>query len=122
MQELTVHVLDQQIVYLRLLRATDLSDLDAETSLASLSHYKPEIRQVEFFKAELSPGQQQVWQCLMESTSFFELITGLFGTGKTNFLAFLELNLALLGKKVFICTSSNTALDAVGGKIESFDP
>lgn len=51
----------------RLLCGTYLSNLDAETSLTSLSRYN-ESSDVGLLKAKLSPGQQQVWQCLMEST------------------------------------------------------
>lgn len=58
----------------------------------------------------------------MGSISFLELITGPFGTGKTTFLALLAILLALPGKKVLICASSNAAVDAFGGKIESLDP
>lgn len=105
-----------------LLRATDFSQLRTRASLSSLPSYQSKAGLLQLLQSELSPSQQKAWAHIMESTSFVELITGPFGTGKTTFLTQLILALCALGIKVLVCCSSNTAINTIADKIEVTDP
>lgn len=106
----------------RFLRARDLSSMDTGASLSLLSTYQPKIDLIESPKSPLSPSQQKSWERIMKSTSFIELITGPFGTGKTTFLAQLAQALFHFGKKMRFCCSSNTAVDTFARKMEETNP
>lgn len=106
----------------RILMATDMSRIQFGQSLLEQEIYEIEIGNVKILKKALSISQRKALNRVLGSKNFIEFVTGPFGTGKTYFLAILTRCLVLLGKKVLLCCSSNSAIDTLAYRIENSSP
>lgn len=106
----------------RILLATDFSQIQFGNSLRQENAYKTQIDHIISLQAKFSISQRAVMNRILDSKNFIEFITGPFGTGKTSFIALLARCLKLLGKKVLLCCSSNSAVDTLASRIEEADP
>lgn len=106
----------------RILPATDFSQMTFGSSLLESASFQAHAHEIKKPRSQLSPSQQVVWDRVASTTNFMEFITGPFGTGKTTFITFLTRCLALLGKKVLLCCSSNAAVDNLARRINEAAP
>lgn len=72
--------------------------------------------------AKLDPSQRVAFDVLWETPSFFSVVTGPPGTGKSHFAAIFTAVLRKLNHRTLICAPSNAAVDAVMEKVMDHAP
>lgn len=91
--------------------------------LEEIQDYSPEIQaDIVALLAKLDPSQRAAFDVFWETPSFFSVVTGPPGTGKSHFAAVFAAVLRKLNRRPLVCAPSNAAVDAVMEKVKEYAP
>lgn len=91
--------------------------------LEEIQDYSPEIQaDIVALLAKLDPSQRAAFDILWETPSFFSVVTGPPGTGKSHFAAVFTVILRKLNRRPLVCAPSNAAVDVVMEKVKDHAP